>query len=155
MSSDNQEIKVMFILEALGRPAEHLKEFLEKIVEKIDSEKGVKITDKKINEPVPLKNKKDFFTTFAELELEVKDIHLLAALVFKYMPAHIDIIYPENFIVRNNDFTMFFNELTRRLHGYDEIARILQIEKVKLEKKLSELLKESKFSKKSPEKSEE
>jgi len=34
------------------------------------------------------------------------------------------------------------NELTRRLHGYDEIARIIQVEKNALEKKLKAVLEE-------------
>ena len=32
------------------------------------------------------------------------------------------------------------NELTRRLHGYDEIARVLQIENAKMQKELKESL---------------
>jgi hypothetical protein len=36
----------------------------------------------------------------------------------------------------NADFDDILNELTRRLHGYEEIARILQTEKKILENKL-------------------
>ena len=37
-------------------------------------------------------------------------------------------------IVSNNDLNMLFNELGRRLHGFDEVARVLQSEKAILEK---------------------
>ena len=56
------------------------------------------------------------------------------------MPAHVEIIHPELIALTNNGWNDIFNELTRRLHGYDEIARILQVEKNILEKKLRELL---------------
>jgi hypothetical protein len=59
--------------------------------------------------------------------------------MFKYMPAHIEIIQPELIALSNNGFNDILNELTRRLHGYDEIARIMQIEKQILLKKIQEL----------------
>jgi hypothetical protein len=147
MNSESNQIRAIFILEALGRPPEHIKEFLEKIVERIDSEKGVNILSKKINEPTPLKDKKDFFTTFAEIEMEIESMIHLAGLMFKYMPAHIEILSPEKLTMGNNDLSEVFNELTRRLHGYDEITKILQIERNKLTKKLKEFMGESKDSK--------
>jgi len=47
---------------------------------------------------------------------------------------------PELIALTNNGWNDVLNELTRRLHGYDEIARVLQIEKNVLEKKLREIL---------------
>ena len=38
----------------------------------------------------------------------------------------------------NNDLNDILNELTRRLHGYDEIVRMIQAEKTILETKLRE-----------------
>lgn len=142
MSSPDVKIRAMFIIEVLGKPKEHLKEVLENIAQKISEEKGVVVVEKKINEAKELEKKKDFFTSFAEIEVEANHMTLIAGLMFKYMPAHVEILSPENISLQNNDFTMIFNELTRRLHGYDEIARVLQSQKIMLEKKLKE--KESK-----------
>ena len=36
------------------------------------------------------------------------------------------------------DGAKFFSELTRRLHGYDEIARVLQMQTAKLQRDLKE-----------------
>lgn len=144
MSSDKTEINASMIIEVLGRPPEHLTEVLEKIIERIDNEKNVTITSKRLNAPVPMKDKPDLFTTFAEIEVEVKTIKELAVLLFKYMPAHIDIISPENIKMTNNDVNEIFNELARRLHGYDEVARVMQVEKRILENKLKSLLEQNK-----------
>lgn len=170
MSSDNKKeidkmkrINAIMIIEVLGKPPEHLTETLNEIIKKIDEEKGVSVLSKKINEPILMKDQKEFYTTFAEIEVEVKEIFNLGILIFKYMPAHIEVISPELIALTNNGWNDIFNEITRRLHGYDEIARIIQAEKNILEKKLREVLnnnivnlKETKLPRESiPEKTEE
>ncbi|MFC1710708.1 hypothetical protein ACFLZJ_00935 [Nanoarchaeota archaeon] len=135
---ETKGIRAVFILEVLGKPPEHLEDALENVTKSIDKEKGVSVKGKKIKKPVELKDKKGFYTTYAEIEIEVEGILHLAILMFKYMPAHIDIISPELIALTNNGWNDILNELTRRLHGYDEVARVLQIEKSILEKKLRE-----------------
>ncbi len=142
MSSNESTKKITanIILEILGRPPEHLIESLEKIIKQLGEEKGVKINSKKINEPKPFEKQEGFFTTFAEIELEVEEMFTLAILMFKYMPAHVEIVSPEKIALVNNDWNTILNELTRRLHGYDEVARVIQNEKILLEKKLREVM---------------
>ena len=139
---ETKGISAVMILEALGKPPEHLTETLNNLLKEIEKEKGVHVVSKKINPPILMKDQKDFYTAFLEIEVEVEEILHLAILMFKYMPAHIEIIYPEFIALTNNGWNDIFNELTRRLHGYDEIARIMQIEKGILEKKLRDVLKE-------------
>ena len=138
--SSTKKISAMFILEVIGKPAEHLVEALEEIIKKIDEEKDVNVNGKKIKEPTPMKEQEGFFTTFAEVEVEAENMMLIAMLMFKYMPAHIEIISPENITLSNNEFGEILSELTRRLHGYDEVARVLQTERTILETKLRELM---------------
>jgi len=143
MSSIDDETKgigAMLIIEVIGKPPEHLTETLNKIIEKIGEENNVEVVSKKIKEPVLMKDQKDFYTSFAEVEIKVEEIVILAGLMFKYMPAHVEIISPELIALTNNGWTEILSELIRRLHGYDEVARILQVEKGVLEKKLKELL---------------
>ena len=136
------KIEAIAILEVLGRPPEHLKETLEELIKKINEEKGIKIKDKKINEPKQLKDQKELYTTFAEIELEFDEVMDLFLFIFRYMPSHIEIISPEKISLENNKWNEFLNELARRLHGYDEVARILQTEKAILEKKFKDLSEE-------------
>ncbi|MEX0932521.1 MAG: hypothetical protein WDZ77_00260 [Candidatus Pacearchaeota archaeon] len=142
MSSDEETkgISALLIVEVIGKPPEHLIQTLEDISKKIDDEKGVKVISKKINEPKLMKDQKDFYTTFAEIEVETEEIFDLVILMFKYMPAHIEILSPEVIALTNNGWNEVLNEVTRRLHSYDEIARIIQTEKGILEKKLKELM---------------
>lgn len=136
MSFNDKKIRVMLILEVLGRPQEFLIETLDGMVKKIGEEKGVKLINKTINPPVLMKDQKDFYTSFAEVEIEAENLLYVAILMFKYMPAHVEVISPQNISLTNSDFEDVLNELTRRLHGYEEIARILQTEKKILENKL-------------------
>lgn len=140
MSSNKEEkIEAVVILEVIGRPPEHLTETLNKLADEIGKEKDTKIKNKKVNEPVLMKEQKDFYVSFIELELEVKEMVNIAIIIFKYMPAHIEIISPEKIEMKNNEWNEIFNETLRRLHAYDEVARVMQMEKDILEKRLKEI----------------
>lgn len=139
MNFSEKKVVAELIVEVLGRPPEHLVATLEDIAKRIGEEQGVKVVSKKINEPKPIKEQQDFFTSFAEISVEVEGILHLVVLMFKYMPANIEIISPQNISLTNSGFNDVLNELTRRLHGYEEIARILQTEKNILENKLREV----------------
>ena len=137
MSSD--KIDAIMIVEVLGKPKEYVVEILEEIVGRIDAEKGIKILDSSIKEPRELEKQKDFFTSFAEIEFEADEMLQIVFLVFKYMPSHIEIISPEQITTNNYEYTDILNSLTKKLHNYDEVARIIKNEKDILEKKLRSL----------------
>jgi len=140
MSSDREiKIRAALILDVIGKPPEHIVESLERLIDEIDKEKGVTVKSKSIKEPALMKDSKDFYTTFAEIEVEVEDILYLAILLFKYMPAHLEIIEPEMLVLSNNGWNDVLNELVRRLHGYDEIARVMQMENQALKQKITEI----------------
>ncbi len=138
--NETRGIRATLIVEVLGRPPEHLTETLNKISEAIGKEDGVKIEEVKTKEPVELQNEKGFYSSFSEITVEVREIATLVILMFKYMPAHVEVIYPELIALTNNGWSDILSELIRRLHGYDEVARVLQIEKKVLENKLRDVL---------------
>ena len=160
MSSSEFEtkgIRAVMIIEVLGRPPEHLKETLSNIIGQIDDEEGVAVREKKITEPKKIEPEKNsvedsknfdkktmthiegLYTCFAEVEVEVEEIFNLALLMFKYMPAHIEIISPELIALTNNGWSDILTELVRRLHGYDEVARVMQVERAMIENKIKEI----------------
>tara|TARA_Y100000310_G_scaffold333996_1_gene412723 strand:- start:1379 stop:1951 length:573 start_codon:yes stop_codon:yes gene_type:complete len=132
-------INAIVIMEVIGKPPEHLKATLEEIVQKMGEEKGVTIKESKINEPVLMKDQEEFYTTFAEIEVEVEDIMVLNLLMFKYMPAHMEVVSPEIVTLTNNGWNEVFNELVRKLHGYDEVVRVLQAQNALMQRKMKEL----------------
>jgi len=155
MKDEKQKIHALIILEVIGKPKEFLVETLESLAKQMDNEQGVVVKSKNIKEPkkmegtkiadaskesLKIEEQKDFYVSFAEIEIEIEDLFNLVFLMFKYMPAHIEIFSPEIIALTNNGWNEVLNELIRRLHGYDEIARILQVEKAVLENKLKGIL---------------
>lgn len=133
------EIKAILIFEMLGRPADHLKTTLEQFINKISEEKGVEILNKKINEPKRVEQtKQELFTNFSEIEFKFKDLPTFLRIVFIYMPSHIEVIDPSKLEVDNYDFNSLMNEIIRRLHQYDEIAKKMLIERNILQNQLQQ-----------------
>ncbi len=140
MSSDEEnKLKVIFILDVIGKPPEHLVKALNRVIEEIDKEKGAVVKSKNIKKPTSLKDSPNFYTTFAEVDIEFENIEFLMISAFKYMPAHIEISEPELIGLSNNGLNDILNELVRRLHGYDEIARAMQLENKKLREKIMQV----------------
>ena len=135
---EKKKINVVLIFEIIGKPAEHLVGSLKEIIKAIGIEKGVNVISQDVKMPTVLEKNSDFFTTFAEVEIEIEEMSQLAIIMFKYMPAHVDVVSPELITLTNNSWSDVFNELARRLHGYDEIARVMKLEYAKLQKKYNE-----------------
>lgn len=140
LDKETRGIKAALVFDIIGRPPEYLVESLGKIIDELDKEKGVRVDSKNIHEPVLMKEQKDFYTTFAEVEIEVEQISILAGIMFKYMPAHVEVIHPELIALSNGGWSDILSELTTKLHAYEEVTRMAQAEKTILENKLRELL---------------
>ncbi|MFH1425715.1 MAG: hypothetical protein ABIG28_03265 [archaeon] len=118
-----EKIHAMLLLEILGRPKEHVTKALEGLVEKLANEKGVNILNKEIHEPIPAKDSKSLFTTFAEIEMEFEKIENYLLVLFSYMPSNVEIIRPEKFTLTNTQLNEVGNTLVQRLHNYDAITK--------------------------------
>lgn len=136
MNSDKPKLKAELILEVLGRPKEHLVETLENLTKQMNEEKGVRVENKTIHEPHQVKDRDDFFSSYAEIEIEVEGTIPLILVMFKYMPSNIEITYPEKISITNQDFSETLSEISRRLHRYEELVRVIEAEKKILENKL-------------------
>ena len=132
-------MQVRMIIEILGRPASNVTEAISGLLKRLEGEKGVKIQEQTIHEPVVVKDAKDLFTTFAELIVEMDSMQVFFSIAFAYMPSHIEIISPETFEMRNEDLTTAANAIVLRLHEYDSIAKRLVVDRENLVRKLFEL----------------
>ena len=145
------KIKAIIILEMIGRPVEHLKEVMPKLIETIGKEKGIKITSTKSHEPKKFDNKNEkgeviempedqmLYTTFSEVELESEDIFDIIRVCFNYLPSNIEIVEPESFKFNNIDLNSLLSGLMAKLHNYDSIAKAAMFENQVLAKELSKL----------------
>ncbi len=153
MAEEKEKIKAMVILQIMGKPKEYLVSTLQAYIQQMGQENGVSVKSSDIKEPrkmeqkvgttdesVELSAKDEFFNTFAEIEVEAESLMQFMTLIFKYMPAHVDIISPENLSMSNNGWNEIFNELVRRLHAFDEVVRVTQVEKEILEKQIRTLV---------------
>ncbi len=124
-------IRALFIYEIMGRPPEHIKEALDKFIISMGEQKGIEITSKSIHEPKPVEAKeaKDLYTTFAEVEMAFDNLHLLFAVVLNTLPSSIDILSPNELILRNFDLSSVLSELAVKLHKYDEVAKTMALER--------------------------
>jgi hypothetical protein len=132
-----KKIEVIAIIEMMGKPADYLIDSLKRYTEKIGTEKGVEVKDRKISEPKKVENS-ELFTSFSELEINFENVNSVMNFIFAYMPAHIEIVSGD-LNISNCDANLVFNELTRRLHEYDSIAKTMIYEKQVMENKIKEL----------------
>jgi hypothetical protein len=133
------KLKASLILEILGRPESHVKEGLQTIVMKLGAEKGITILEKTIHETKPLEEAPGMFTTFAEILVELDGLENYFAILFAYMPAHIELIEPENISLPNAGLNELANKLLARLHEYDAVVKKSTTERDILLEKLREV----------------
>jgi len=135
------KIKIMFVFEMMGRPPEHIRKTLGEFVKKIGEQKGIKIISKKIHKPKPVEKEgaQNLFTTFAEVEMVLDNLNLVFDVVFNMLPAHAEVIEPKELSLKSFDLSSVLSGLAIRLHRYDEIAKVLVLEKNALVNKLKEM----------------
>ncbi len=146
-----EKIKSSLIFEILGRPKEHIIDSMNQLIDVIGKEKGVTVANKNVHEAKEVENKdKDgkiipvtpesqFFSTFAEVDLETQDIIELIRICFKFLPAHVEIIQPDDIVLNNFNATSVLNEIVTKLHNYDAIAKAALIQNQILAKKFQEM----------------
>jgi hypothetical protein len=128
---------------------------MEQLVDRLGNEKGTKIIQREVHEPVEYSIeeetkeneiivKQKLFTTFAEVELEFDSIEPLLMATFSYMPSNIEIISPENFVLKNHDISGILTGIVVRLHRYDEVTKKLVVDREILESQLKHVLERTK-----------
>jgi len=135
----SEEVSAIIIIEVLGRPAEHVKKAINRLIEKLADERGVSVVEKRVHEPRIVEKAETLFLSFAEIELKVSDISKLFHICFSYLPSSVEIVEPSEIKVKLPHINEVVNFLVTRLHQYDAIAKRLSVENTILHKKLREL----------------
>ena len=134
-----EQISAKFILEILGRPAEHLTTALEELIAKIGTEKGIVLVSKKINKPTPVEKAENLWTAFADIELKFETLPHFFNAVMTYMPAHVEVFDPESLKFNTFQLNELANFVVAKLHNYDALAKRLMGEREILIRKLEHL----------------
>jgi len=148
---NEKEIKATLIFEILGRPKEHIVTALEQLIKAIGSENNITVSNKTIHptklfenkdregKVIPVEEGKELYSTFAEVELEAKTLMILMGICFKYMPAHIEIVEPDEFVMNNFDVNLLLNEIAAKIHQYDALAKTALMQNQMLAQKFQEM----------------
>jgi len=136
------KIKANLIIEIMGRPPKHIAETLNTIVIKIGSEKGVELINKKFHKPKSIKDAKNLYMTFSEVEAEFENLDSFFTVIFNYMPSNVEIFDPEKIKLNNYDLNTLSNFILSRLHKYDAIAKGIMTERNIMMKQLEDLRKQ-------------
>ncbi len=145
-----EAIHIRFVLEILGRPPEHIKEALEKLIENMSKEKDIKILSKVVHEPVIAKDAKDLFTTFAEVEAELATVGAYFSIIFSYFPSNIEIISPTELKLQAQTLNEVGGVAINKIHEYEAITKTLIGQNQILARRMQEI--DAKFLKESFEK---
>ena len=147
-----QKVTAIMIVEIAGRPADHVKSALESHVGQLKQIKWIDVHSIEISEPAKVEDK-DFFTCFAEVEFTTESFGRLTEIIYDFMPSSIEIVEPATIEFDAQEATEFANNLSGRLHRFDEIVKITQAQAQQILFRMKEAeQKLSEYEKNSPEK---
>lgn len=133
-------LRINTVIEIVGSPREHVEDTLRLVLKQLREEKGVEVLGGKVHEPKQQEGS-PFFTTFAELQVLVKDFATLVGLCFNYMPSSVEVVEPSQFKLAPVDLAQLFNDLLGRLHEIDMRLKNTNAANMLLDKNLYNLLK--------------
>lgn len=120
------------IVEMAGRPAEHLTEALEKHIGILNDVKDIEVHSIKVSEPREIEigekvsTEEVMFTAFAEADFECDSFGRLSETMFDFMPSSVEVIEPVKISMDMQDATNLLNNISGRMHRYDEFAKMAQ-----------------------------
>jgi len=126
-------IKARIIIEVMGSPKEHIEKVIKVVADKLKKEDNIKIVKEDISEVAKVK---DFWSAFAEVEIEIENIARLTDICFDYMPSSVEILEPEKIDFKSEYISDLLNDLLAKLHRYDMLLKNLNAQNFVLKKKL-------------------
>lgn len=131
-------MKARSIIEIVGGPKEHVDKAMGIVLGKLREDKQVKLLHEKVFEAKPLEGKKPLFSTFCEIEIEVKTIDDLFGFCFDFLPSSVEIYEPTEMPLKIDAVNDMLNELMSKLHQYDMALKNIYAHNILLKRKLGE-----------------
>ncbi len=134
-------VRAIMIVEMAGRPAEHLTTAIEKHIGVLNGVKDITVHSIKVSEPREIDTKEvdsgeKMWTVFAEADFECDSFGRLSETMFDFMPSSIEVIEPSKLTLDMTETTDLLNNISGRMHRYDEIAKVLGERHKQMEMKL-------------------
>jgi len=115
------------IVEVAGRPAPHVKESLKSHVGALENFKDIEVISIKLSEPREIENSQGLFTCFAEVEFEATSFSRISEVMFDFMPSSVEVVEPSRVSMDAAEASNLLNNISGRMHRYDEVARMAQV----------------------------
>ncbi len=126
-------LKIKTIVEIAGFPKEFVAETMHKVINNLKSNENIKIHKIELAEVAEIKQ---LFSTFADMELEFKEIPDFLSFCYDYLPSSVELIDQESIELPAKDFDDMFNDVLARLHQYDLVLRNMNAENIKMKNEL-------------------
>ena len=131
---EEKKLLIRAVFEILGSPKDHVESTMKLVLDKLKEIEEVEIIKSETFDAKEVKGK--LWSTFSEVEMNVKDIEILVHICFNFMPSSIEILDPSKMITDSNRLTNFFNDLLGRLHKYDMLVKNLNAQNILLDREL-------------------
>jgi len=128
-------ITIKALIEIVGFPEAHVNETMEKVVEKLEKENGIRIINKKIGKAEKVK---EMFSSFADLELDMDDIENLMSFCFNYLPSSVEIQDVTELTIKTKNLTGSLNDMLGKIHEYNHLLTNIHAENIMLKQKLGQ-----------------
>lgn len=129
-------IKALMIVEIMGKPGPFIRDALEKHVSKLKSAKAVEVFSIEISEPKEIENSEGMMTCFAEVEFGTENFSRMTEVVFDFMPSSVEILEPSKVEFSMEEASRFLNNVSGRMHRYDDVAKVAKAQTQQLAAKL-------------------
>ncbi|HLC56223.1 MAG TPA: hypothetical protein VJJ23_03230 [Candidatus Nanoarchaeia archaeon] len=126
-------LKIKTIVEIAGFPKEFVGETMHKVINNLKSNEKIKIHKIELAEVAEIKQ---LFSTFADMELEFKEIPDFLTFCYDYLPSSVELMEPESLELPAKDFDDMFNDVLARLHQYDLVLRNINAENIRMKNEL-------------------
>lgn len=127
---------VRAVFEILGSPKEHVEKTIQLVLDKLKTLDEVEIVKSETVEAKEVEGK--LWSTFSEVEMNVKGLDMLMHICFNFMPSSVEIIEPGKMVTEAGRLSDFFNDLLGKLHRYDMLVKNLNAQNLLLSQKLKE-----------------
>lgn len=120
-------------IEVIGYPEDHVKEVMQKIIEKLKTEDGLQILKNEVHPTEKVKEK--FFATFVDIEMKINDFGKVLHFCYDYLPSSFEIIDADKITIPTREFSAGISEMIVKLHQYNLIVNNLSNKITELQKK--------------------
>ncbi len=131
-------VRAKVVIEVLGRPKDHVEKTRDDVLSKIKEDEEYEVAKEYLAEAK--EEDEGFFSSFMELDLWFVNMSKLLSFTLYFLPAHIEMIEPEQQVIKLPAANEFLSELAMKMHRVDELYQEAQAERDQLNRALTKVL---------------